>query len=219
MVKWLTQNFWYDVFLRLTYFGSLSKGGGFNPVEIRKTRDIFKKLVNGNRSLLKDTKSEFHLSWCSAILATYRVCLDKGMDVDSAIAFTSHAIFANMQADSIADRVRRMLDKSKDPFRAMVNSSKSQERDFFGDTFEFTRPVDNDARYTAIVHTCFFNDFFRKNSAPELMRIACQWDLISWSKGIDPQKHHVAFSRPETLGLGGTSCPFSFTRLSGRVAV
>jgi hypothetical protein len=104
------------------------------------------------------------------------------------------------RADAIAARVRHTLDKAKDPFHEIVKASKYQEKYFFGNTFEFTRQVDNHNRYLALIHKCFYNDFFRRNGAPELMKIACQWDFISWSKGIEPEKHHVSFfpkiSRP-----------------------
>ena len=212
MLKIFTNNFWYDLMLRLTYFQTLSKGL-FNKDEIRNIKIEFENLISKNKFLLGDVYSEFHLSWCSAILATYHACLNKGIEKKEAVEFCEQAIFENMQAGAISRRIEIMLDKSKDPFRAIVNSSKYQEEKFFGNTFVITREVDDENRYEALIHKCFYNDYFRGNGAPELMRIACRWDFISWAKGIIPEKHGIKFTREVTLGLDGKECPFYFERI------
>ncbi len=213
MLKLLTANFWYDVVLRVSYFRTLKCRGVFDAHEIKKIRRNFRALVAGNRSMLGDVLSGYHLSWSSAVLAAYRACIDKKMDQAGAIQFTAGAIFENMRADSVSIMVMKMLDRSRDPFRAIVATAKRREERFFGNTFTFTRETDDDRRYRAVVKKCFYNDFFRKNGAPELMRIACQWDLISWAKGIAPERHGVRFSRPVTLGLDGKECLFCFERV------
>jgi hypothetical protein len=184
----------------------------FSEDEIREIKKVFRQSIQSNRRMLGDTFSRFHLSWCSAILATYRVCLKKGMSEAEAIDFSETAIFENMHADEISARVRQTLDKARDPFRAIVNASKHQERHFFGNTFSFSRNIDDENHYLAVVQKCFYNDFFRANGSPQLMKIACKWDFISWGKAIIPERHGLTFSRPVTLGLDGGECPFSFDR-------
>lgn len=213
MLKLLTQNFWYDVILKSTYFKSLENKGIFNRDELGEIKNEFKKFTTQNKSMLMDVYSEFHLSWCSAILATYRACLKKKMPAEKASEFTEHAVFDYMQADRIGKRIQKMLDNAGDPFRAIVNSSKYQEEKFFGKTFGITRPVDDDNHYLCLIHKCFYNDFFRRNKAPALMQIACKWDFISWAKGIVPEKHHIKFTRTVTLGLDDQKCPFEFERI------
>jgi hypothetical protein len=213
MLKCFVRNYWYDVFLRWTYFRTIRTRKVFDANEINQIKNSFRKLIQTNRAMLGDVYSEFHLSWCSAILATYRACLVKNMEKQDAIEFTAAVIFENMQADAIANRIRAMLNKAKDPFMVMVNASKHHENKFFGNTFQFSRMIDNDSQYQAVFHKCFFNDYFHNNGVPELMKIACAWDLISWSKGIDPEKHRLTFSRPVSLGLNGKDCSFTFNRL------
>lgn len=213
MFKPLTRNFWYDLILRSSYFKTLGSRGLFNEDEISKIKRDFKTIIAGNSSMLGDSLSEYHLSWSSAILATYRACIGKNMEKDGAIEFAAGVIFEHMRADSVSERVGKVLDRSRDPFRAMIAMAKIQEEKFFGNTFTFVREIDNGNRYRAVVKRCFYNDFFRKNNAPELMRIACRWDLVSWSKGIVPERHGVRFSRPVTLGLDDKECPFDFERV------
>lgn len=213
MLKPLTAHYWYDVILRVSFFNTLGRRGLFGADEIAKVKRDFKGIIAGNRSILGDVLSEYHLSWSSAVLAAYRACIDKKMDEAGAIEFTAGAIFENMRADSVSERVMKMLDRSRDPFRAIVAAAKRQEERFFGNTFTFIRETDDDRRYGAVVKKCFYNDFFRRNGAPELMRIACQWDLVSWAKGIAPERHGVRFSRPVTLGLDGKECLFCFERV------
>lgn len=209
----LTRNFWYDLFLRFTYFKTLRGRRLFDTSEIAAIRRDFKSIIAGNSSMLGDSLSEYHLSWSSAILATYRACIGTNMEKDEAIEFTAGVIFEHMRADSVSERVGKVLDGSRDPFRAMIATAKTQEERFFGNTFTFVREIDDDTRYRAVVKRCFYNDFFRKNNAPELMRIACRWDLVSWSRGILPERHGIRFSRPVTLGLDDKECPFEFERV------
>jgi len=51
------------------------------------------------------------------------------------------------------------------------------------------------------------------NNAPELMQVACKWDMVSWTRGIVPDRHKISFQRPVTLGLEGMDCEFIFDRL------
>jgi hypothetical protein len=213
MLKFFIQNFWYDVILKLIYFKSLKKNGIFDKDEIAVIKKEFKIIVSDNKSMPGDVYSDFHLSWCSAILATYKACLKKKMTKEKSIEFTANAIFENMKADNIAQRIKTMLDKSNDPFKTIVNSSKYQEENFFGSTFVITRPIDDDNHYLCIISKCFYNDFFRRNESQELMQIACRWDYISWTKGIIPDKHKIKFERKTTLGLDNQECPFDFERI------
>jgi hypothetical protein len=213
MLKFLSQNFWYDLALRTSYFRSLVRNKVFTVDEIGQVKSEFKETIMRNKRLLGDECSEFHLSWCSAILATYRGCLNKSVCGNEAVEITAGAIFGIMHPEYVVRHIRTILDRSADPFSAMVRASKRQEKKFFGNTFEFTRPSDDNDKYHLLVHRCFYNDFFRINGAPELMTIACRWDLISWSQGIVPEKHGIKFSRLVTLGFDGKACTFDFERI------
>jgi len=118
-----------------------------------------------------------------------------------------------MKPEVIANYIKLALDKTKDKFTYMVNSSKNQEKNFFGSTFTFYRKVDNNNSYHLRVSKCLYYDFFIKNNAPELMKIACKWDMISWTTGIVPERHNITFKRPVTIGLDNKDCEFDFDRI------
>ena len=37
----------------------------------------------------------------------------------------------------------------------------------------------------------------------------------TWIEVIDPSRHGFSFERPATIGTGGATCPFTFTRDAG----
>jgi hypothetical protein len=208
-----TLSFWYEVSLNITIWGTIRKTSEFSQTDIESVKEKVRQLKKKNRYLSKDIQSEYHLAWSSIILAIYEVCREKGYGQDQSIDFTENVIFTNMKADKIAAYIRKSLDKAADPFRMMVGNSKNQEKNFFGTTFCFNRLVDDGKAYLSRISDCFYNNYFRVNHTPELMKIACKWDLISWSKGIIPEKHGFVFERPFTLGLDDKDCDFSFKRI------
>jgi hypothetical protein len=207
-----TLSFWYEVSLNVTIWGTLRKTGKFDRADIKSIEEKYRQLKKKNRYLIKDIPSEYHLAWSSIMLAIYDVCMEKGNGQEQSISITENVVFSNMKSDTVAGYVKKALDKAKDPFKEMVKTSKKQEKDFFGSTFRFSRLVDDDRAYLARVSDCFYLNYFRNNNALELMQIACKWDLISWSKGIIPEKHGLTFSRPFTMGLDDKDCDFGIKR-------
>jgi hypothetical protein len=104
-----------------------------------------------------------------------------------------------------------MLDAAPDPFAAMVELSRTRERDAFGAGFTFVRSADDDQRYLLDVHRCFYQDVLAANDATELGAAMCEFDGY-WMSAIDPERHGFRFERPTTIGRGGTHCPFHFRR-------
>ncbi len=204
--------FWYEFHLNFTYWNTLKKYDVFNSEELRSIKSEYKKLKEKNVEFVKDIQSEYHLSWCCLIHSVYVACMNKGFGMDRSIEITETSLFENMNVDKIANYISKALGKSRNPFEYMVKVSKNQERNFFGSTFVFSRPRDDQDSYRLLVHNCMYNNYFRKQNLPELMQIACKWDMISWSKGIHPKKHKMLLSRPVTLGLNGTNCEFNFDR-------
>jgi hypothetical protein len=115
-----------------------------------------------------------------------------------------------MEAESVAKYMEQALDKARNKFAYIVNSSKKQELNFFGKTFEFNRAIDNENKYHLNVRRCFYYGFFKENNAEELMKIACKWDLISWTRGINKERHGIIFERNVMLGNKEKDCEFIF---------
>jgi hypothetical protein len=42
------------------------------------------------------------------------------------------------------------------------------------------------------------------------MKIACKWDLISWTRGINKERHGIIFERNVMLGNKEKDCEFIF---------
>ncbi|MES4907153.1 MULTISPECIES: L-2-amino-thiazoline-4-carboxylic acid hydrolase [unclassified Streptomyces] len=75
----------------------------------------------------------------------------------------------------------------------------------------FQRPADDDQRYLVDIHRCFCHHVFTANSAAELTPVMCAFGG-NWIEAIDPERHGFRFDRATTIGQGGTTCPFHFTR-------
>ena len=108
-------------------------------------------------------------------------------------------------------QVRALLDQSKEPFREIVSISKEKEKEY-GKTFEFYRKQDDDRAYLLEIKKCFYCNVLKTNNSHELMPIFCDFDT-HWMKAIHPEKHGFKFDRPETIGTGGNTCKFYFTRV------
>ena len=204
---------WYRWMMEVTIRSTLRKSGNFTQEDIGRIWNLYRETMKKLSDMLEDISSEYHLAWSVMIYAIYRICLQNGIENDRAIELAGEIVFDNMGAQNYGIYLEKMLDKSKNPFDTMVKISKKQETEFFGSTFRFERVFDTTERYSSLVHRCFYLDVYRRLETPELMKIACRFDLISWSQGINPEKHKVFFSRPKTLGLDGVPCDFSFRKL------
>jgi hypothetical protein len=112
----------------------------------------------------------------------------------------------------VREATRAMLDGVPDPYEAMVELAKSREREAFGAGFEFRHPVDDGNRFHADVHRCHYHDVLVANGASELTPALCAFDR-NWIEAIDPERHGFRFDRETTIGLGGSHCPFHFSRV------
>ena len=208
-----SKNFWYDAALRTTIWNTIKQMTDFNKTEIISMKQTYAKLRKSNACLVDGIPSEYHISWCSIVLSIYMVSLSKGISPTEAMDQIERILFTNMKAQSVSKHIESALDRSKDPYSYIVKASKKQEKSFFGSTFVFDRKIDNENAYLLVVKKCLYYDYFKSNNAPELMRIACKWDMVSWTRGIVPEKHKVIFQRSATIGLDGKDCEFHFDRL------
>lgn len=97
----------------------------------------------------------------------------------------------------------------------MVAISKEREETFFGQSFVFDHPLDDDNQYIADVHRCHYHDVLAVSGAAQLTPILCAFDA-TWIDVIDPSRHGFTFERPSTIGTGGNTCPFTFRRMKER---
>ncbi|MFI6989963.1 L-2-amino-thiazoline-4-carboxylic acid hydrolase [Nonomuraea wenchangensis] len=168
------------------------------------------ELEAANQSRIVDEPARHNLRLTLALVAAYEV-LRPRLGRQQAIA-TVQAAFIEPLGDAMKQGTRAMLDQAPDPFRAMVETSKSREEHAFGKGFVFERPVDDDERYHLDVRRCFYHDVLVANGAPELTQAMCAFDA-NWIEAIEPRRHGFRFERRTTIGTGGTHCPFHFDRI------
>jgi hypothetical protein len=172
-------------------------------------RERHQNLETANRHLIIDEPARYNLRMTLALVAAYEF-LQPRVGRDDALAALRTA-FVEPLGDGVREGTRAMLDNVPDPFQAMVEVSKSREVQAFGEGFTFRRPVDDDQRYYVDIHRCFYHDVLVAHSMPELTPVMCAFDK-NWIEAIDPDKHGFRFERATTIGLGGSHCPFHFSR-------
>jgi L-2-amino-thiazoline-4-carboxylic acid hydrolase len=178
-------------------------------------RSRHEELQTANAHMIVDEPARHNLRITLAVVAAYGSLLPR-LGRDAAIGAVRAALVEPL-GDAVHAGTRAMLDAAPDPFTAMVAVSKSREEHAFGEGFTFRRPADDDRRYLLDVHRCFYHDVLVANSVPELTPALCAFDG-NWIEAIDPDRDGFRFDRATTIGLGGTHCPFHFTRTSERKA-
>lgn len=167
-------------------------------------------LEDAYQDWIVDEQAKYNLKTGAIVLATYRF-LQRQIPQDELLA-DIHEAFTSPLRDIVHASTAHMLDNSPDPFRSMVETSKARETHFFGKSFKFEHPRDDENAYYVDITHCLWHSFFVANGTPELTPIFCDFDT-NWINAIDPSRHYLCFGRDTTLGYGGTLCPFHFYRL------
>jgi hypothetical protein len=111
----------------------------------------------------------------------------------------------------ITTHMRATLDAAADPFIAIVEESKSREESYFGADFAFERPRHDANAYHLHITACAYARLFAAWGVPQLTGLFCRLDE-AWMRALDPPTDGVSFSRPMTIGWGGSRCLFLFDR-------
>jgi hypothetical protein len=167
------------------------------------------ELERQRADLIVDEPSRYNLRMTLALVAAYEALRPLVDQPELLVALQT--AFTEPLGPAVREGTRAMLDAVPDPFRTMVDLSRSRERDAFGAGFDFERPADDDQRYHLDIHRCYYHDVLTASSTPELTPVMCAFDR-SWIEAIDPPTHGFRFDRTTTIGHGGTHCPFHFTR-------
>ena len=166
------------------------------------------ELVESNVFLVQDEPSLEHLHLTCTVIASFRE-LKKKLSLPACLSIVRYAFVDSLSL--ITPQVRALLDQSEEPFREIVSISKEKEKGY-GKTFEFYRKQDDDKAYLLEIKKCFYCKVLKTNASQELMPIFCDFDT-HWMRAIQPEKHGFRFDRPVTIGTGGNTCKFYFTRV------
>ncbi|KAH7007011.1 hypothetical protein EDB80DRAFT_880525 [Ilyonectria destructans] len=109
--------------------------------------------------------------------------------------------------------VREQLDSAPDAFESLVKDSKDKEQNFYEEPdFRLRRARDLPDAYSLEVHKCWYMDMLEQLGAREIGSSFCAFDR-SWYDPIDPQRHGVKFTRPNTIAEGADRCRFNIDRV------
>jgi hypothetical protein len=177
-------------------------------------KDSFEAAVAANREAIVDKPSELHLQRCSAILAGYRALSALVDDEAWTLAVLQDAVVAPRMAtvrEWLAERMGVDASAPDEAFAATSANFKARGDRVFGKAYAYEQEVEDEDRNFVNVTRCFFNDFFRRNEAPELTRLCCALDML-WADELNEGAYNVSFERPATLAEGDDCCRFQFSR-------
>lgn len=178
----------------------------------QRVRDRHRDLINGHEGQLVDEQSWMNLKMVLALLAAYQDL--KESHPDEILLPRLREAFVEPLRPFVARATASTLDEADDAFSAMVAITREREETFFGQSFLFEHPVDDENQYIAEVRRCQYHDVLVAHDAAQLTPILCAFDA-SWIDVIDPSRHGFTFERPSTIGTGGKTCPFTFRRNEG----
>ena len=188
------------------FFGVL---GGRAPELEADIRARQAEIEDRHAAWVEDEQSGFHLRFAALALAGYRTLLGV-LSEEEARDLVRRALIEPSRR-WVLEGTRQALDHAPDPFAVMTGISKDKEASFYGRTFDFERPQDDEHAYLLNITRCFWHRFVAANGARELMPIFCDWDT-NWMDAVEPARHGLRFERPTTLGYGGDACRFWFIR-------
>lgn len=160
------------------------------------------------RPLVANRMDAANARFTALAVAAYDVLLPV-YGATASTAIVADCLNGPLRADILAGTAG-MLDHSDDPFTALVAAGKQREQSYFGPSFHFERPVDDDDTYVLDIRRCLFHEVLVAAGRTELQPVLCRFDL-NWADAIDPDRHHLRFVRPVTFATG-TTCRMVFTR-------
>ena len=176
-----------------------------------------RQLIEEQRNLVVDKASKSHLVLTSTILATYRALRADERTSASALQWVTD-LFVDTGKGTSKLGARLIPYLVRDPFRLMVNISKTKQLAYYGQSFDYELAEDTDDAFVLKVHRCFYHSYFVRNGAPELGAMFCLKDN-NWADALDPSKVGFRFDRPTTLARGGSCCQFEFRRIASPAKV
>lgn len=223
MLQILSWRYWQDTFFRRRFFNAL--GGQLrdalpNAERARWRREMQRQarvIYAANAHRIVDEASRWHLAWVSRVLAAYHVVRPIVDNQEKTLALLRAANEAPFRATNPALLllIRYGIPplRPEQAFSALARNFKRRgERTFFGRGFTYEQDRLDGQRNFVNIRQCFFNDFFRANGAPELMRLFCPIDDLLLGE-LGKPKYRVRAERPTALGFGDDMCRFQFTQL------
>ncbi len=165
-------------------------------------KELFKTALAKVKHLINNELDKGNVYLALISVSLYEAFLEQGIQQNEAILLTDSCINKPIRAYLI-NGIKDTFDHSDAPFQTLVQASKEREKNYFGDSFEFERPVDTQYGYVVNIKKCLFHETLRALEKVELQPTLCRIDL-AWINAIDPEKHCMQFVRPVTFSTGNT---------------
>lgn len=178
-------------------------------------RSEVSQLVEQNAQLAEDDVGLPWIEISAFTLALYRsLRLSLGDDTRTLEllreALTS--LYRPQVASYIQLRFGISQDAPEEAFQQVSENFHSRAAERFGRSFHYVDDIRDDDRTFVNVEKCLFNEFFRRNGAPEVMGVMCAFDTV-WANEVNSRPEYgVRFEMPTTLGRGDDVCRFQFTK-------
>jgi hypothetical protein len=103
-------------------------------------------------------------------------------------------------------------DAPQEAFCRLSETFKPRGDASFGGSFRYVEDLRDERRVFVNIEKCLFEEFFRRNDAPEVTPILCAFDEV-WADELSDPRYGVRFERPTTLAGGDDACRFQFTKI------
>lgn len=176
------------------------------------------RIAQENAQLAADSAGARWIALSSLLLATYRSLRSSLGDEKRTLDVLREALtgpFAPQITSYIQIRFGISQDAREEAFRRVSENFRSRGEATFGRSFRYVDDVRDDGRVFVNVERCLFNEFFRRNGAPEVTSVLCAMDSV-WADELSKPGYGVRFERPTTLAQGGDACRFQFTKTQRR---
>lgn len=194
-------------------FEHLQNEAIFNVRELEKLKirykELFKTALPKVDHLIDNELDKGNIYFVLVAVSVYEVFLERGITKSEAFLLTDSSVNKPVSV-YVTDGTKKLFDDADDPFHALVQASKEREEHYFGNSFEFERPIDTQYGYILNIKKCLFHETLKVLDRKELQPILCKMDL-GWIHAIAPDKHCMQFVRPVTFATGN-SCQMWFMR-------
>jgi hypothetical protein len=172
------------------------------------------RLAEENAQLAEDPAGVRWVSVSSMLLAIYRHLRSSLGDEKRSLDLLRQGLTGPLRAQ-VASYIQLRFGISQDAqpeaFRRVSENFRSRGEARFGRGFRYVDDVRDGSRVFVNIERCLFNEFFRRNGAPEVMAAMCAFDSV-WADELNNKPEYgVRFDLPTTLGRGDDVCRFQFT--------
>lgn len=194
-------------------FDYLQKEETLKGTAFEKFKTIYKQRFEANLSkvecLIKNELDKGNIAFVLTTVSCFEALKALGIPENEAFQLTNDCINRPMYPYLVTE-TKKSFDNAENPFQTLIQASKDREENYFGNSFHFERPVDNEYGYVLHIKKCLFHETLKVLDRKELQPILCQMDL-GWIDAIEPNKHLMQFARPVTFATGNT-CQMWFMR-------